>query len=107
MISQEKALNVFLDGPGQDNPAEFAYRAAVNEIKMRDIGDLSTFEDRIRADAAQKAVEEYKKSLDAKSRAHSNLPTPLSDNRASGGNSNPPIGEETLDDVVGSDASHR
>lgn len=83
------------------DPADFAYKQADQVLKMREFGDISSFEEKIRADERIKAEEKAKAEYEAKLRELSGLPQPLSDTRATGGNSSPPVTDESLEDVLG------
>lgn len=89
------------------DPAGFAYKAAQNAAKMKEMGNVEEFEAKIRADERARAKKEYDAEYGAKLKERANLPGSLSDTRATGGNNSPGVTNESLEDVVGYDASHR
>jgi len=88
------------------DPAEFAYKYAKETTRLKEVGNIDEFEARIRAEEQAKYAE-MEKRLKALEAGDTPLPGSLSDTRATGGNSPPSVGNESLDDVVGADASHR
>jgi hypothetical protein len=83
------------------DPAEFAYTHADQAMKMREFGDIKSFEEKVRADERAKAEAKVKAEYEAKMKELSGLPESLSDTRAAGGNSSPPVTNESLEDVLG------
>lgn len=83
------------------DPAEFAYRHADQVAKMREFGDISNFEEKVRADERAKAEKAIAEKYEAKLKELSNLPGSLSDTRAAGGNDTPSVTDEPLEDIMG------
>lgn len=83
------------------DPAEFAYRTADQTLKMREFGDIKSFEDKVRADERTKAEARIKAEYEARLKELSGLPQPLADTRAAGGNSSPPVTNDALEDILG------
>ena len=83
------------------DPAEFAYKQANQVIKMREFENIGSFEEKIRAEERAKAEKLAAEKYEAKLKELSSLPGSLSDTRATGGNSSPPVTDESLEDVLG------
>jgi len=85
------------------DPAEFAYQVAKRHEKMKQIGDIDTFEERIRAEEQKKAqaqLDEMKKRLD-QLEALGSTPASLSDKRAAGVTRTSDDTDDTLDSILG------
>lgn len=83
------------------DPADFAYRQANQVQKMREFGSIDKFEEKVRADERMKAEKAALAKYEAKLKELSSLPGSLSDTRAAGGNSSPPVTDEALEDILG------
>jgi len=83
------------------DPADFAYKQANQVQKMREFGSIDKFEEKIRADERAKAEKAAMAKYEAKLKELSGLPGSLSDTRAAGGNSSPPVTNEALEDILG------
>jgi hypothetical protein len=68
---------------------------------MREFGSIDTFEEKIRADEREKARKEIVAEYEKKLGTLSDLPGSLSNTRAAGGNSSPPVTNEALEDILG------
>ena len=99
--------NLWMKMNSQANPAEWAYKQASNEVRFKDIGDIDSFEERIRAEERAKVLTEQSDNIESEIAKRAALPGSLSTQRATGGNSEPPVGDDNLDDVIGVDATHR
>ena len=85
------------------DPAEFAYQVAKQHTKMQQIGDIDTFEQRVRAEEQKRheaQLDEMKKRIE-QLEALGNTPASLSDKRASGVNQTSDDTDDTLDTILG------
>lgn len=83
------------------DPAEYVYREATRAAKLREIGDISTYEAKVRAEERAKIEAEMNAKIEAEIKKRMELPGSLSDTRATGGNNAPPVTNESLDDILG------
>lgn len=82
------------------NPALFAYKQANQVMKMREFGDIGSFEEKVRADERTKAEAKIRAEYETKMKELSDLPESLSDTRATGGNDSP-VTNDALEDILG------
>lgn len=84
----------------QADPAEFAYKAAKSHQKLKEVGDLDSYEAKIRADERAKIEASMNTKIEAEIQKRLNVPKSLSNARATGGNANVAI-NEPLEDILG------
>ena len=84
-----------------DNPAKFAYDYAKNHTEMESIGDPADYKARIRAEVEAEYAVKTKSDIEAAIKTRSDLPGSLSNERASGGNTNPTQARPQLEGLIG------
>lgn len=89
-----------LDAP---NPAKFMYETASKHLMLEQVGDLDAYREKVRAEAIAEAEAKIRKEYEEK--IGKALPDSLSSSRAAGAQAS--VGDETLEDVIGLDATHR
>lgn len=83
------------------DPADFAYKQADQHAKMQQFGSIDKFEEKVRAEERAKVEAAIKSEYEAKLKELSSIPESLSEARAAGGNSSPPVTNEALEDILG------
>lgn len=86
------------------SPARFAYETAKRQMLVDKLGDPDAYEAGIRQQVRTELEAQIRKEYEDK--LGKELPTSLSDTRAAGGVKTPVI-DESLEDVMGRDATHR
>lgn len=97
MVQENPAL--FQQMIQQVDPAEFAYKTAKTHQKLQTVGDLDSYEAKIRADERAKAEAAMNAKIEAEIQKRLNVPKSLSNARATGGNANVAI-DESLEDIL-------
>lgn len=85
----------------QINPAEFAYKTASNQQKLKEMGDPSEYEKKLRMQIESEMEAKYKALMDAATKKKAELPGSIATSRGSGGNQAPTwAGPTSLDDML-------
>lgn len=69
----------------QINPADFAYKTAVNQQKLKDMGDPSEYEKKLRAQIEAEVKAKYEKQLESEGKKRQELPGTLADAKGAAG----------------------
>lgn len=69
----------------QSNPAEFAYKTAANQLKMKEMGNPVEYETKLRAEITAELEAKYKKQMESETRKRDELPGSLADARGAAG----------------------
>lgn len=104
MSMVEKTPSLIADMRASSNPADFMYQAAKRQQMLDQVGDLDAYEKKVREKVEAELEEKIRKDYEQK--LGKALPTSLSDTRAAGGLKTP-VGDESLEDILGADAAHR
>ena len=81
------------------DPYEFIYKTAKDHLRMQNIGDLDSFESKIRADERTKLEAELRQKIEAEI-SKNTVPPTLSKARAAGGNTNAPFTEPSMEEIL-------
>lgn len=85
----------------QANPAEFVYRTASNQQKLKEMGDPTEYENKIRADERARVAAEYEKKMAEEGKKRADLPGSIATVSAAGGATSATwSGPTSLDDLL-------
>lgn len=85
----------------QANPAEFAYKTATNQQKLKEMGDPTQYENKLREQITAELEAKYKAQLEAELKKKTELPGSLATARGATGNQTPAWqGPTSLDDML-------
>ena len=96
----EQSPSLVVDMKNAPNPAKFAYDTARKHMLIEQIDDIDKMKANIKAETEKEVEARLRKEYGK------TLPTSLSDTRATSGHTDP-VGNESLEDVIGIDAIHR
>jgi len=100
----EKTPSLIVDMRASSNPADFMFQTAKRQMMLDQVGDLDAYEKKVREKVESEIEGKIRKEYEQK--LGKALPNSLADTRAAGGLKTP-VGDESLEDILGADAAHR
>lgn len=99
MVTENPAL--YAQMVQQVNPAEFAYKTASNQQKLKEMGDPTEYEKRIREEERARVKAEYDAKIEEEVKKRTSLPGSIA-NASGAGGATPPAwsGPAPLDDIL-------